>query len=252
MNSFFAYTGGKSLLTGKIIPLMPEHKCYVEVFAGAAWMLFRKPNSDVEIINDINKELVTLYRCVKLHLKEFIRYFEWVLTARDEYERLKAENPDSLTDIQKAARFFYLLRNNFGGKVDRSNFTPCTTRPPKINLYRLEEALSEIHLRLSGVYVENLNYDALIQKYDRPHTFFYLDPPYWNCEDYYGKGIFNKADYTRLNELLGGIKGKFIMSINDTPEIREMFANFNIKEVETRYSIEKSRDKVTELLIMNY
>lgn len=82
MNSFLSYLGGKSLLANRIIQRMPEHTCYCEVFAGAAWVLFRKEPSRVEIINDINTELVTLYRVVQNHLEEFIRQFKWILTAR--------------------------------------------------------------------------------------------------------------------------------------------------------------------------
>ena len=76
MRSFLSYYGGKSLLARKIIPKIPEHTCYCEVFAGAAWLLFKKEESQVEIINDINKDLVTLYRVIKHHLEEFIRYLK--------------------------------------------------------------------------------------------------------------------------------------------------------------------------------
>jgi len=91
MNSILNYMGGKSLLTRKIIPLVPPHECYCEVFAGAAWLLFRKEESKVEIINDINSDLVTLYRVIKLHLDEFIRYLRWLLVSRDEFTRFKKE-----------------------------------------------------------------------------------------------------------------------------------------------------------------
>ncbi len=82
MKSFLSYLGGKSLLTGKIMPLIPAHVCYCEVFAGAAWLLFKKEESEVEILNDINSDLVTLYRVIKNHLDEFIRYLRWILISR--------------------------------------------------------------------------------------------------------------------------------------------------------------------------
>lgn len=102
------WMGGKLQLSKRIVAAIPEHTCYVEPFAGAAWVLFRKLESDVEVINDINRELVTFYRCIQHHLEEFVRYFKWVLVARDEFERLKRVEPDTLTDIQRAARFYYL------------------------------------------------------------------------------------------------------------------------------------------------
>jgi len=249
-----SYLGGKSLLANKIIPLIPEHHCYCEVFAGGAWMLFKKDKSNNEIINDINSDLTTLYKVIRHHLEEFIRYFKWTLTARDEFERLKKENPETLTDIQRSARFYYLLKNGYGSRMLNPSFSVATTRNSNFNLLRIEEDLSSAHLRLSRVTIENLEYAKLIKKCDRPHTFFYIDPPYYGCEDYYGKEIFEKEDFTKLRDILTGIEGKFIMSINDVPEIRELYKGFNIKEVDTSYSLAgaNKKKKVRELLIMNF
>ena len=254
MNSFLAYMGGKSLLTKKIIPKIPKHNCYCEVFAGAAWLLFRKEESDVEIINDINTDLVTLYRVVKLHLDEFIRYLRWVLVARDEFDRFKKENPETLTDVQKAVRFYFLLKSGFAARIEKPSFNIAPSSPPRLNLLRIEEELSAVHLRLSRVYVENRPYDAIITRFDRPDTFFYCDPPYHGFEDYYGKGVFNREDFRKLHDLLDGIKGKFIMSINDHPEIRSLYKGFNIEVVKTSYMAGGADKKkpVNELLITNY
>ncbi|MDI9562042.1 MAG: DNA adenine methylase, partial [Pseudomonadota bacterium] len=236
MNSFLSYMGGKSLLTKKIIPLIPQHQCYCEVFSGAAWLLFRKEESEVEIINDINSDLVTLYRVIKHHLEEFIRYLKWILVAREEFNRFKIENPESLTDIQKAVRFYYLLKAGYASRIENPSFSISTLRKSNFNLLRVEEELSAAHLRLSRVYIENMNYKGLIERFDKPHTFFYIDPPYYDCEDYYGKGIFSKDDFKVLAGLLASVQGKFIMSINDTSEIRELYEDFNIQEVTTTYS----------------
>lgn len=254
MKSFLSYLGGKSLLANKIIPRIPEHTCYCEVFDGAAWLLFKKEESQVEIINDINKDLVTLYRVIKNHLEEFIRYLKWILVARDEFARFKDENPDTLTDIQRAVRFYYLMRTWYGAKLVGQSFSIGPTRPSSLNLLRIEEELSAAYLRLSRVYIENMPYQRLIERFDRSGTFFYIDPPYFGCEDDYGKGVFLREDFTRLRDVLSGIQGKFIMSINDVPEIRETFKDFLIEEVRTSYTIagaDKQR-KVTELLISNY
>ena len=219
---FLSWIGGKSRLSDRIIPLIDDHTCYCEVFAGGAWLLFKKPQSQSEVINDINIELVTLYRVVQIHLDEFIRYFRWILVSRDEFDRFKNENPDTLTDIQRAVRFYYLIKTSYGARIHKPIFGTSTTRHPRLNLLRIEEELSAAHLRLQRVVIERLPYQDLINRYDRPHTFFYLDPPYYGCEDYYGKNIFEKEDFSRLNEQLEQIKGRFIMSINDAPEIREI------------------------------
>lgn len=251
--SFLSWIGGKSLLTDKIIPLMPEHQCYCEVFAGAAWMLFRKQPSDVEIINDINSDLVTLYRVVQNHLEEFVRYLKWLLVARDEFNRFMMQEVDTLTDIQRAVRFYYIMKTGYGAQVKNPTFGVATSRPSRFNLMRVEEELSEAHLRLSRVYVENKPYEYVLKRFDKVDTLFYIDPPYFGCENYYGKGLFNRDDFTKLRDQLAGLKGKFIMSINDVVDIRELYKDFNILEVPTRYSVNKDENKpVIELLIMNY
>lgn len=109
-------------------------------------------------------------------------------------------------------------------------------------------------MRLSQVYVENLPYEALIARFDRPHTFFYLDPPYWGCEGYYGKGIFGREDFGKLRDVLTGLKGKFIMSINDVPEIKKLFKGFVIEEVKTTYMGDRTgkKKRVKELLVRNF
>lgn len=175
MKSFLSYVGGKSLLANKIIPLIPKHQCYCEPFCGAAWILFKKQESEVEILNDINSDLTTLYRVIKLHLEEFIRYFKWVLVSRDEFERLRLEDVRTLTDIQRAVRFYFLLRTGYGAQVKSPTFGINASRPSGLNLLRIEEDLSAAHLRLCRVYIENKPYQQVIERFDKPHTFFYLD-----------------------------------------------------------------------------
>lgn len=254
MKSFVSYLGGKSLLANKIIPKIPDHTCYCEVFAGAAWMLFKKPESQVEIINDINTDLCTLYRVIKHHLEEFVRYLKWILIARDEFARFKSEAPESLTDIQRAVRFYYLLRTGYGGQVKNPTININATRRSGLNFLRLEEELSEVHLRLCRVFIENKPYQKLIERYDKPGTFFYLDPPYYGFENCYGNGIFSREDFTTLRDLLSSIQGKFILSINNTPEIRKLFGQFKIETVSTTYTAAggDKRVPVKELLIKNY
>lgn len=248
-----AWVGGKSKLTATIIPLIPPHKCYVETFAGAAWVMFRKPESKVEVINDINSDLVTLYRVIQNHLEEFVRYFKWSLISREEFARLQAVSPETLTDIQRSARFYYLVRNAFGAKIVGQSFGIANTSKPRLNLLRLEEDLSEAHLRLSRATVENLPYETLIKRYDSKDTFFYCDPPYWDCENDYGKGLFGKEDFIQLRDLLVKCQGKWLVSINNVPQIRELFKGYELKEVQTSYSINGGNMKpITELLIANY
>lgn len=247
------WLGGKSRLADQIIERIPAHQGYVEVFAGAAWVLFKKPESKVEVINDINRELVTLYRCVKHHLPELVQQFRWMLVARDEFDRFMKTPADTLTDIQRAARFFFLAKTSFGAKVTKPTFGSAVTAPPRLNLLRIEEDLSEAHLRLARVFIECKPYGELIDRFDRAGTFFYIDPPYWGSEKDYGEGIFSRADFAALAAQLAGIKGKFLLSLNDTPGVRETFAAFRLEKVATRYSISAHANQaVGEVLIRNY
>jgi len=153
------WIGGKRRLAKHILPMFPEHTCYVEPFCGAAAIYFLKEPAKVEVINDINGELVNLYRVVKHHLEEFTRQFKWALTSRQIYKWLQITPEETLTDIQRAARFFYLQKNAFGGKVSGQTFGTATTSGPRLNLLRLEEDLSQAHLRLSQTYIEHLGWE---------------------------------------------------------------------------------------------
>ena len=248
-----AWLGGKSRLADQIIERMPAHQTYCEVFAGAAWVLFKKPESKVEIINDINSELTNLYRCVKHHLAELVLQFRWMLVARDDFDRFLQTPAESLTDIQRAARFFYLAKSSFGAKIHKPTFGIAATGAPRLNLLRIEEELSDAHARLARVFIENRHFDQVLQRFDRPGTLFYVDPPYWGCEKDYGEGLFTRDDFARLAALLGACKGKFILSLNDTAGVRETFRDFRIEAVKTRYSISATaKQEVGEVLITNF
>jgi DNA adenine methylase len=102
------WLGGKRRLADRIFPFFPPHKCYVEPFAGGAALFFlRSVAAEAEVLNDANGELVNLYRIVQNHLEEFVRQFKWALTSRKVFEWLKMTRPETLTDIQRAARFYF-------------------------------------------------------------------------------------------------------------------------------------------------
>lgn len=243
------WIGGKRRLANTILPMFPPHKCYVEGFAGAAAIYFMKPQSDVEVINDINGDVVNLYRVVKSHLEEFVRQFKWCISSRQIYEWHQATPPDTLTDIQRAAQFYYLQKQAFGGKVDGQSYGTATTTPPRLNLLRIEEELSAAHLRLARTYVENMPWDRILEKYDRPHTLFYLDPPYWETEGY---GVdFDWPQYERLADLVRSMEGMAIVSINDHPDIRRLFDGMEMQTTTIDYTVALESRPAQELIIRN-
>ncbi|KAF1692773.1 restriction endonuclease subunit M [Pseudoxanthomonas jiangsuensis] len=234
------WPGGKSRLAAQLLPLFDNtHKTYVEPFAGAAAMLFLRPEpAKVEVLNDAQRDLITLYRVVQHHLDEFVRQFRWQLVARDEFQRLLQAEPDTLTDIQRAARFFYLQKTCFGGKVRGRQFGVDPGSPARLNLLRLEEDLSDAYLRLSRVVIENLDWQACMQRYDTPATFFFADPPYWQTEGY--GNPFGLDQYQALAEVMRRAKGRVLVTINDHPDMREVFAGFRLKRLATTYTIGRS------------
>ena len=253
MKSPLAYIGGKSRLSKTIIDIMPEHKSYCEVFCGAAWVLFRKEPSKFETINDLDGDLVAFYRVLQNHLEEFLRQFRWLLNSRELFDDFyRQQVAGGLTDIQRAARYYYLQRLCFSGRVRNRNIGVGPMTRPKINLFRIEEELSEVHLRLARVTIERLDWQAFVERYDRPGVLFYLDPPYYKKPFY--KFNMDLDDYKVLAAVLGKVKASFILSINDHPAMREAFQRFQIRTVRFRYSA-NHQQKTTEgkeLLITNF
>lgn len=228
------WIGGKRRLADQLIPRFPPHSCYVEVFAGGAALYFLRPPADVEVINDVNGDLVNLYRVVKHHLEEFVRQFKWALSSREVFKWLQDTPPETLTDVQRAARFYYLQHQCFGGKIEGQTWGTATTAPA-VNLLRIEEQLSAAHLRLSATYVERLDWRECMKRYDRAHTFFYMDPPYWETEGY-GVG-FPFSRYEEMAEVLRNIQGKAMISINDHPDIRRVFDGFHTETLDITYTV---------------
>ncbi|WP_156679331.1 DNA adenine methylase [Sphingomonas profundi] len=249
------YLGGKRNLARRLVERISKipHTTYVEPFVGMGGVFLRRTaRPRAEVINDLSGDVATLFRILQEHYPYFIDMLRWRLTSRAEFDRLRALPADRLTDLQRAARFLYLQRLAFGGKVRGQNFGVDRRTAGRFDVSKLEPMLADLHERLAGVVIEQLPYADLIRRYDGPETLFYLDPPYWGCETDYGDG-FDQADFERLAEQLGSIAGRFILSINDTPGARTVFNRFRIEEVETTWTIATAAagggKRVTELIV---
>lgn len=242
MRSPLNYLGGKSRLAERIVKLIPsDHVCYCEPFCGAAWVLFAKAPSKVEVINDADGELVVFWRVIQNHLEEFLRYYRFAVVSRKIFELETLKNPRTLTDVQKAVRYFYLQKTGFGGKTFNRTFGTGAIQPSGLNLTALEERLLEVHWRLERVTIEHLDACEVIRIYDRPTTFFYVDPPYWKTAGY--AVPWKVCDFLRLRQALDKIQGRFLCSLNDTKEVRAIFKGFTIRKVLTTYSAANGREK---------
>ena len=251
------WLGGKRNLAKRICAIIDATPCttYAEAFVGMGGVFLRRTSRPrAEVINDAGRDVANLFRILQRHYPQFLEVLRFQLTTRAEFNRLVDTNPDTLTDLERAARFLYLQRTAFGGKVSGRNFGVAPDRPGRFNLTTLEPMLEDLHERLSGVVIECLDFADFIRRYDTQATLFYLDPPYWGCEGDYGKALFSRDRFQDLSTALRALKGRFILSLNDLPEVRDCFAGFETHEVKPTYTIASkgAAPERAELLISNW
>jgi DNA adenine methylase len=246
-----SYIGGKRPLAKRLIEMFPEHKAYVEAFSGGAQVLFRKEPSKVEVLNDLDGEIVNFFRVCQQHHEELIRYFKFILVSRKWFELLKATDPTTLTDIQRAARQLYLLKNCFASLVVNPSYHWHVVQPPGFNIDRLPQLIESAHKRLARVQIESLPYEKVLVRFDRPDTLFYLDPPYFGRSLY--RYNLSAEDFAAMAQHLEKLRGKFILSLNDVPEVRALFHQFDIQSVELAYTAQKvAGRRYHEVIIKNF
>lgn len=251
MTGPLAYIGGKNRIAKTIIASFPPHTTYVEVFAGGAQVFFRKETSPVEVLNDLDGDVVNFFRVCQRHTEELIRHLKFTLKSRQWFTLLEAENPTSLTDVERASRFFYLQKNCFAGLVKKRKYSYAVAAPANFNPGSIPKLLEAAHRRLHRVQIENLPYQEIVKRFDREDSLFYLDPPYFGRSLY--RYNFSEDNFRELAQLLGAIKGKFVLSINDVPQVREIFRDFPLREIQLHYTAQREAGKrFPELLITNF
>ena len=244
--------GWKSKLAKDIIQLFPEHKHYVEVFGWWLSVLFAKQPSKLETVNDINNDLVNLWEIIKNYPQSLSHQLNMLFVSRVIFNNIKLKKYTPRNHIEKAAYFYYLISQSFWSKGDNFAMSSKSWRKPK-NLWKSFTKWTD---RLKFVTIENMSFEKLLLKYDSKDTFFYLDPPYYNFENYY-ESWFEKSQHLLLRATLKNIQWKFLLSYNDCKEISELYKDFNIstsKDIE--YTLWKNvhwqRKVVNELYITNY
>ena len=247
------YIGGKRILSKTIIERInaTPHDGYAEAFVGMGGVFLRRDRAPrTEVINDLGGDVANFFRILQRHYAFFMDMLKFQVTSRREFERLRDSNPETLTDLERAARFLYLQRLAFGGKVAGRSFGVDKYGGGRFNVTRLVPILEDIHDRIAGVVIEQLSWREFIPRWDRPGMMFYLDPPYFGSEGDYGDGMFERSDFEDMAETLASLKGVFILSLNDRPEVRRIFRRFDIATVDCHYSISGGKGKkVRELII---
>lgn len=248
------YIGGKRALAKELVPIIEAvpHEIYAEPFVGMGGVFFRRRRRPrKEVINDISTDVVNLFRLLQRHFQQLLDVLKWQVCSRAEFERLVDLDASRLTDLERAARFLYLQRSAFGGKVAGRNYGVSFEGGARFDLTKLVPLLEAVHERLCGVDIERLPYGDLLKRYDRRGTLFYLDPPYHGGEADYGPGVFSEADYEALADLLDAIEGRFILSINATPLMRRIFGRFQVREVAVNYRLSGKVTAARELIVQS-
>jgi len=250
------WIGGKRNLAKRLVARIAAvpHVTYAEAFVGMGGVFFRRDaRPRAEVINDWSEDVSTFFRVLQRHYVPFMEMLRWQVTSRAGFEKLVALDPASLTDLERSARFLYLQKLAFGGKVRGRGFGVSPGLPARFDMGKVAPLIEAVHERLCSVVIERLGWSAFLTRYDRDGTLFYLDPPYFGCEGDYGTGMFGREDFAAMAGQLRGIRGRFILSINDRPQIRELFAGFDIEEVGVTYSVGGGGSAVEarELIISN-
>lgn len=249
--SLVSWIGGKRLLRETISHLIPNDiVSYIEPFGGGGWVLFYFHKwAELEVYNDLDSRLVNLFRVVKYHPCELAREMCYLFHSREQF--LSLMNNPGETDIQKAARFMFILSRSFGskGKQYGTQYSSAIT-----SAGGLIERVNKISKRLDKVIIENLSAFNLIPQYDTDNAFFYCDPPYSSGAGYEVVSALN-FQHEKLKDILKNIKGRFLLSYDDSQKIRDLYKDFNIISLKRINGINGSNRKnkyYKELLICNY
>lgn len=277
--------GNKTAILHILYALFPlKYDRFIDVFGGSGSVLLGNPEiCSFEVYNDFDRNLANLFRCMKERTMAVIRELGFChLNSREDFIAVRRffENeqfddkylPEELQltealfsppearelkeirtritqdfDVRRAAMFLKLLRFSYSSSCKSFASQPFDIR-------KLFGLISQLQDRMANVVVENQDFETLIKHYDRPDAFFYLDPPYFSTEDMYEVG-FGWDDHIRLRDTLKSIKGKFLLSYNDCPEIRELYNGFSMFDFSRVHSMAQRYDagkEFKELLIGNY
>ncbi|MCR5016345.1 MAG: DNA adenine methylase [Ruminococcus sp.] len=250
-----SWVGGKKSLRDEILIRFPlEYERYIEVFGGAGWVLFHKTPEAFEVFNDANSNLVNLYRCVRKNPRKLIKKLMFMINSRDDFRCIVEQRRRGLfarfRDYDRAAKFYYLIQFSYGHKTDQYCCKP-------VSMWKKFPLIERAAARLQSVAIENRDFEALIKLYDRPNSFFYCDPPYYDTESFYKDVDFTREDHIRLRNTLLECEGKFLVSYNDCPEIRELWdvSGVYIEEVTRMNNLAlryESGAEYHEVFISNY
>jgi len=257
MRTPITYYGGKQKMLPHIIPLIPEHKLYGEVFAGGLAVYWAKNPSEIEVINDLNGEVVNFYQVAKNHFEELQAMVQATLHSRQLHQDawLMYCNPHLFAPLKRAWAFWVLCNQSFASSPSSSWGYGKTGNKTELKTHNKRELfLSDIQKRLEKTQIECHDALHIIRTRDSEDAFFYIDPPYYNADmGHYGG--YKEADFAALLDTCANIKGKFLLSSYPSDMLAEATSRYGwhtknvLGVVTTAKSVRKSK---IEVLTANY
>ena len=222
-------------MSKRLIPLLPFHVRYIEVFAGGLSMFFRKNRVRWNVLNDIDNNIVNLYISVIERHDELVEKLFWIPKSRKLFlnfrEEIKEDKEFEIPDPYRAAKYLYCIRFSFNKMIH----TPFSMN--KDMRKRYDEELMYSREKIGGATIENLDFEELVSRYTpAKDDLWYLDPPYFvatDKKDYYMNN-FSISDHYRLKECVDIINnngGKFMLSYDHRYEVKELYKDYNIKTI---------------------
>jgi DNA adenine methylase len=232
---------------------MASHECYVEVFGGGAQLLFAKEPSRVEVYNDIDGRLVNLFKVAKEQGAELQKRLEDMLYSRRLYGEFRHWHKSG-DAVEDAARFYYFVRSSYSGEVG-TGWRHSVKANEARKFFSMVSQLSLVQHRLRNVQIEMMDFRRCIKTYDSSETLFFCDPPYYGAKRY--KFRFNEEDHEDLAEILRSVEGKWLLTYNDHPRIRHLYAGYPLRVVKRTFSSglvkqPQKRSMWDQLIIANY
>lgn len=259
MNAPITWYGGKHYMVKHLLPLIPKHVCYAEVFGGAMNLLLNKTESKVEYYNDLNSDVVNFFKVLqdKDMRAIFMESCETLLYSRELRADYFQEFKTATDPIRRAFLFFYLNRTGFSALYNKTGFGYSTTKSYSKLVLRTIDGLPEIVSRLQQVLIDNVSFEVAIERMDSEDTFFYLDPPYLpetrkhNSRDVYAHEM-TLQDHERLIALISEVKGTVMLSGYDNELYNSLGWKKRQYEVQLYVSRHRTGQHRTECVWINY
>ena len=254
-----SYIGGKARIGKWIVPQIPKDiETYVEGFSGMFWVFFNMdlkdyPNLKTVVYNDYNKLNANLFRCSRHYDRMWEELSKYpcqqlgVVDTPPEYAEMFKKFQKEVFDenlvigdepnFDVAAKYDYVLTQVFSGsKPETSSYTDYKGKYRcKVLIFMDKLKHPEYRKHFDRItFVESMDFQDVVEKYDSPTTYFYMDPPYYLTENYYSNHIFTRETHERLAVTLKNIKGRFGLSYYEFPQLKEWFPEDGIALGEDR------------------